>query len=335
MLDCRMHSTTEPFTVAAAQASPVFLDRSGTVDRACELIGEAGKAGARLIVFPEGFIPTYPFWSWFIPAAKTHPLRELYTALLENSVTIGDETTRRLGEAARKAGIAVVMGLNEVNAEASGATLYNSLLFLDSDGEVLGVHRKLVPTVGERMVHGRGDGSSLQVYDLPFGRLSGLVCWENYMPLARYALYALGAQIHVAPTWDRGEPWLSTLRHIGKEGRLFVIGCCSAVHRDQIPDEYSFKSEYLPEAVEWINPGGSAIADPDGKWLVEPVLEREEILYAEIDPKAMQGPRFQLDIAGHYGRPDIFQLTVQRQVRPMIEFGKESIEEVEEAEWEE
>ena len=327
MLDCRMHSTKETFTVAAAQASPVFLDRSGTVDRACELIREAGKAGARLIVFPEGFIPTYPFWSWFIPAAKTHPLRELYTALLENSVTIGDETTRRLGEAARKAGVAVVMGLNEVNAEASGATLYNSLLFLDPDGEVLGVHRKLVPTVGERLVHGRGDGSSLQVYELPFGRLSGLICWENYMPLARYALYAWGAQIHVAPTWDRGEPWLSTLRHIGKEGRLFVIGCCSAVHRDQIPDEYSFKSEYLSETVEWINPGGSAIADPDGKWLVEPVLEREEILYAEIDPKAMQGPRFQLDVAGHYGRPDIFQLTVQRQIRPMVRIDDSRLEE--------
>ena len=313
-----MPSTTEPFVIAAAQSAPIFLNRPATVDRACELIRQAGRTGARLIVFPEGFIPTYPLWSWFIPAARTQALRELYTALLENSITVGDEATRNLCAAARKAGIAVVMGINEANAEASRATLYNSLLFIDPAGEVLGCHRKLVPTVGERMVHGRGDGSSLQVHDLPFGRLSGLICWENYMPLARYALYAWGAQIHVAPTWDRGEPWLSTLRHIGKEGRLFVVGCCSAVHRDQIPDEYSFKREYLPESVEWINPGGSAIADPDGKWLVEPVTEREEMLYAEIDPAVMKGPRFQLDVAGHYGRPDIFQLVVQRQARPAI-----------------
>jgi nitrilase len=260
-------------------------------------------------------------------------LRELYAVLLENSITVGDDATRALSEAARKAGVAVVMGINEVNAEASGATLYNSLLFVDPAGEILGVHRKLVPTVAERLVHGRGDGSSLQVHDLSFGRLSGLICWENYMPLARYALYAWGAQIHVAPTWDRGEPWLSTLRHIGKEGRLFVVGCCSAVHRDQIPDEYSFKSEYLPESVDWINPGGSAIVDPDGKWLVEPVLECEEILYAEIDPAAMKGPRFQLDVAGHYGRPDIFQLTVQRQARPMIRIEDEEVLEEEEPRW--
>lgn len=333
MLDCRMPSTTEPLIIAAAQVAPIFLDRAATVDRACEVIAEAGKAGARLVVFPEGFIPTYPFWSWFIPAAKTHPLRELYTALLENSVTVGDEATHLLSEAARKAGVAVAMGINEVNAESSGATLFNSLLFIGPDGEIIGTHRKLVPTVGERMVHGRGDGSSLRVHELPFGRLSGLICWENYMPLARYALYAWGAQIHVAPTWDRGEPWLSTLRHIGKEGRLFVVGCCSAVHRDQIPDRYTFKREYLPESVEWINPGGSAIVDPDGKWLVEPVVEREEILYAEVDPAAMKGPRFQLDVAGHYGRPDIFQLVVQRQERPMIQLRDERSEEGESSEW--
>lgn len=139
------------------------------------------------------------------------------------------------------------------------------------------------------------------------------------MPLARYALYAWGAQIHVAPTWDRDEPWLSTLRHIGKEGRVYVIGCCSAVHRDQIPDELAFKRDYLPESVEWINPGGSAVVDPDGKWVVEPVFERQEILYAEIDPEKMKGPRFQLDVAGHYGRPDIFQLAVNRQHQPMIQ----------------
>ena len=289
----------ESFLVAAAQVAPVFLDRDASIDKACDLIREAGRQGARLVVFPEGFIPTYPFWSWFIPAGKTHALRELYTRLLDNAITIGDAATQRLCKAAKDSQVAVVMGCNEANAEASGTTLFNSLLFIGPDGSLLGTHRKLVPTVGERLVHGRGDGRGLQVYDLPFARVSGLICWENYMPLARYSLYAWGAQIHVAPTWDRDEPWLSTLRHIGKEGRVFVIGCCSAVHRDQIPDDLAFKSDYLPEGIEWINPGGTAIADPDGKWLLEPVFEREELLYAEIETDKMKGPRFKLDVAGH------------------------------------
>ena len=325
-------SVESPFLVAAAQVAPVFLDRAATIDRACELIHEAGQRGARLIVFPEGFVSTYPFWSWFIPAGKTQALRELYEGLLNNAITVGDASTDRLCAAAGEAGVAVAIGINEVNTEASGATLFNSLLFLGPDGSILGTHRKLVPTVAERMVHGRGDGQGLRVYDLPFGRLSGLICWENYMPLSRYALYAWGAQIHVAPTWDRDEPWLSTLRHIGKEGRVFVIGCCSAVHRDQIPDEYSFKKEYLPDSMEWINPGGSAIVDPDGKWVAEPVFEREEILYAEVDPAKMRGPRFQLDVAGHYSRPDIFQLAVNRQRQPMIQEAEENDRAAEEAE---
>ena len=308
----------EPFLVAAVQGSPVFLDREATVDRACSLIAEAAAEGARLVVFPEGYLPGYPLWVWFVPAGNTRTLRELYSELLDNSVSVPDNATDRLCAAARKAAVTVVMGINERNAEASGATLYNSLLFIGPDGAVAGCHRKLVPTVGERIVHGQGDGSTLQVHDLPVGKLSGLICWENYMPLARYALYAGGAQIHVAPTWDRGEPWLSTLRHIAKEGRVYVIGCCSAMRRDDVPDILAFKAEFLPAGMEWINPGGSAIVDPDGKWVTEPVMESQEILYGEIDPGLMMGPRFQLDVAGHYGRPDVFQLTVDRQPRPML-----------------
>lgn len=313
-----MKHSSEPFLVAAVQASPIFLDRESTLDRACALIAEAAEKGARLVVFPEGYLPGYPFWVWFIPSGNTKAHRELYTELLGNSVSVPDAATERLCAAARDAEVTVVMGLNERNAEASGATLYNSLLFIGPDGEILGCHRKLVPTVGERFVHGQGDGSTLRVYDVPVGRLSGLICWENYMPLARFALYASGAQIHVAPTWDRGEPWLSTLRHIAKEGRVYVVGCCSAMRRDDVPDGFAFKEEFLPPGMEWINPGGSAIVDPDGKWVTEPVMESQEILYGEIDPALMQGPRFQLDVAGHYGRPDVFQLTVDRQPRPIV-----------------
>jgi nitrilase len=306
-----------PFVVAAVQAAPIFLDRAATVEKACDLIAEAAARGARLVVFPEGFIPSYPFWVWFIPAGETNVLRELYAELLENAVTLPGEAADRLCAAARAAGVHVAMGINERNTEASGTTLYNTLLYIGADGRVLGKHRKLVPTAGERLVHAQGDGSTLEVFDLPIGRLGGLICWENYMPLARYALYAWGVEIYVAPTWDRGEPWISTLRHIAKEGRAYVIGCCSAVRRSDVPDRYAFKEKYLPPG-EWLNPGDSAIVDPDGKLLVEPVRHREEILYAEVDLRRVRGPRWQLDVAGHYGRPDVFQLTVRREARPMI-----------------
>lgn len=310
-------SGNEPFIVAAAQAAPIFLDRDATIDKACKLIAEAGAAGAKLVVFPECFIPTYPLWVWFIRPAETRALRELYSELLENAVEIPSQPVDRLRDAAREAGLVVAIGVNERNSEASGSTLFNSTLVIGSDGDILGKRRKLMPTVGERIVHGQGDGSTLEVFDTAFARLSCLTCWENYMPLARYAMWAWGAQIHLAPTWDRGEPWLSTLRHTAKEGRVYVLGCCSAMHRDDIPDRYSFK-ESIPPDVEWVNPGDSVIINPDGKVLAGPVRNEETILYAEIDPRELRGPRFQLDVAGHYGRPDIFQLTVDRRERPAI-----------------
>lgn len=156
------------------------------------------------------------------------------------------------------------------------------------------------------------------MFDLPFGRLGGLLCWENYMPLARYALTARGEQIHVAPTWDRGEPWLSTMRHVAKESRCFVLGACQAFHKDDIPDELEFKAEYLAEVDGWINPGLSVIVDPDGKVVAGPLEAEEGILYADVRPDQLIGPRWQLDTAGHYSRPDVFQLRVHREPRPPL-----------------
>ena len=308
--------TTTPFLIAAAQAAPVFLDRAATVDKACALIAEAGARGVNLLAFPEGFVPGYPLWCWHIPAGETMALRELYAELVDNALDVPGPEVRRLADAAREAGVGVAIGINERNAESSGTTLYNSLLFIGADGAVLGCHRKLVPTAGERLIHGQGDGSTLAVHDMGVARVSGLVCWENYMPLARYALYAWGTQIWVAPTWDRGEPWLSTLRHIAKEGRVYVIGCCSAMRAADVPDRLAFKSR-LP-AAEWINPGDSAIVDPDGKLIAGPVREREEMLVAEVEPRKMVGPKWQLDVVGHYARPDVFELRVRREGGPPV-----------------
>lgn len=305
-----MSTEPSPFTVAAVQAAPVFLNREATIDKACALIGEAGRAGARLVAFPEAFVPAYPDWVWAVPPGESGMLGELYAELLANAVTIPSPATDRLCEAARLAQAYVVIGVSERNSEASNASLYNTLLYIDPQGAIMGKHRKLVPTGGERLVWAQGDGSTLAVYDTPLGSLGGLICWENYMPLARFALYARGVQLYAAPTWDRGEPWTSTLRHIAKEGRTFVVGCCSPVRRDDVPDAFGFKAAHLPE-MDWINPGGSCIVDVDGRFLAGPVTEREEILYADLDMGALRGSRFQLDVAGHYARPDIFDLTLR------------------------
>lgn len=308
----------DAFRIAAVQASPVFMDLDATISKACRLIEEASAGGATLVVFPEAFVPGYPLWVWFVPPGHTHPLRKLYAELHRNAMAIPGPEVSRLAQAAADCRITVAIGVNERNTEGSNSTLYNTLLYLGADGRVLGTHRKLIPTAGERLVWGQAAGCDLEVFDLPFGRLSGLLCWENYMPLARYALLAWGEQIHVAPTWDRGEPWISTMRHVAKEGRCVVVGACQVLHKDDIPDEAEFKRTYLADVSGWINPGLSVIVDPDGKIVAGPLESVEGILYADIAAHQLVGPRWQLDVAGHYARPDIFELRVHRATRPFV-----------------
>ena len=318
-----MLKSLNPFKIAAVQATPVFLNRKATLEKAEALIREAAEGGARLIVFPESFIPAYPEWVWVVPSGRDRILSRLYGEMLENAVEIPGEAAVRLGRAAKEAGAYVVMGVTERDTEASGASLYNTLAYFGPAGEFLGKHRKLVPTGGERIVWAQGDGSTLAVYDTPLGRLGGLICWENYMPLARYAMYAWGTQLYVAATWDRGEPWLSTLRHIAKEGRVYVIGCSMAMRKADIPDRFEHKGFYAPER-DWINSGESAIVDPNGNMIAGPASNKEEILYAEVDPQMMRGPKWMLDVAGHYARPDVFELIVHREPRPMIRVAGET-----------
>ena len=319
-----MPSLETSFTVAAVQAAPVFLDRAATIEKACDLIAEAGRSGARLVAFPESYVTTYPDWIWAVPAGEDGLLGELYAELLDQSVTIPSDATDRLCAAARQAGAYVVIGMSERNAEASNASMYNTLLYIDPQGQILGKHRKLVPTGGERLVWAQGDGSTLGVYDTPLGKLGGLICWENYMPLARYALYAWGVQIYVAATWDRGQPWLATLRHIAREGRVYVLGCGMALRRDDIPDRFDFKRRFYADAGAWINVGDSAIVGPDGAFVAGPLHEQEGILYAEIDPQHMRGQKWMLDVAGHYARPDVFQFGVNRAAHSPISVAEQS-----------
>lgn len=312
-----MHANAT-ITIAAVQAAPAFLDLDRSIEKACRLIEEAADHGASLVVFPESFLPAYPLWVWFIPPGHTHPLRELYAALHANSITMPGKAISRVADAAARAHVCVAMGASERNSESSDGSLFNSLVMIGADGRIFGRHRKLVPTAGERLVWAQGDGSDLEVYELPFGRVGGLICWENYMPLARYALAAWGEQIHLAPTWDRGEPWTSSMRHIAKESRCFVVSCCQVVHKNDIPDTWAFKREYLHAVEDWINPGYSLIADPDGKLIAGPLAQEEAILYAQVQPAQLAGPRWQLDIAGHYSRPDVFELHVHRSPRPPL-----------------
>jgi nitrilase len=310
--------TREPFVVAAAQATPAFLDRKATLKKATDLIFEASKNGARLIVFPEAFFPAYPDWVHLTAGGRQGSLLDaLYTELVANSIAVPDETTEKLCQAARKARIHVVMGINERNREASNASLYNSLLYIDDTGKILGTHRKLIPTGGERTVWAQGDGSTLEAYDTSIGKLGGLICWENLMPLARYTMYAWGTQVYVAPTWDRGDLWITTLRHIAKEGSMFVIGCCMPLHVDDIPDRLEFKQLYAT-GTEWINTGHSCIVDPGGRVIAGPLVEKEEILYAEVDLGQATASKRMFDVAGHYARPDVFEFTVNRKPNPVM-----------------
>jgi nitrilase len=311
-----MSSRSSPLKLAVVQATPVFLDKAATVEKACAAIRQAAAAGAGLVAFPESFIPAYPDWIWAVPPGEEGLLSELYAEYYENSLEVPGPETRLLGQAAREAGVYVAIGITE---RGRGSTsLYGSLLYLDPNGSVLGCHRKLVATGGERLVWAQGDGSTLQVFDSPLGKLGGLICWENYMPLARFALYAWGVQIYLAPTWDRGEPWLATLRHIAREGRVYVLSACMPLRKQDIPNRFTFK-KYYPASTDWINVGNSAIVTPEGELAAGPLNQQEGFLYADLEPGRLAGSHWMLDVTGHYGRPDVFQLSVDRSPHPTIQ----------------
>ena len=305
--------------IAIVQRSPVFLDKAATLARAAEAVAEAAGAGARLVAFPEAFVPGYPAWIWRLrPGSDMALTEQIHARLLAEAVNVEDADLAPLREAAARHEVTVVCGLQERDATFSRGTLYNSVVLIGPDGRLLNRHRKLMPTNPERMVWGFGDATGLVVVDTPCGRVGMLICWENYMPLARHALYAQGIDILVAPTYDSGDRCTATMQHIGREGGCWVLGCGCAFQGRDIAPAMPAKAKLFENPDEWINPGDSVVVAPGGRLVEGPLHEQHAILYASIDLGRVGLARRSLDVAGHYGRPDIFQLQVNRRPQPPI-----------------
>ncbi len=296
---------------AVVQAAPILFDRGASIEKACRLTAEAADLGARLILFPEAFVPAYPRGFTFGTAigSRSAAGRRLWERYWANSVIIPSPATDALGAAARAAGAYLAIGVIERDGEASGGTLYCTVLYFGPDGRLLGKHRKLKPTAAERLIWGQGDGSTLTVLDTEYGKIGGLICWENYMPLARTALYAKGVELYLAPTADSRETWQATLRHIACEGRCFVLGCNQYVTKAMYPVDLPCIEE-LAGQPEVMCRGGSAIVSPLGELLAGPLYDREGILTADLDLAEVARAKFDFDVVGHYARPDVFQLHV-------------------------
>jgi nitrilase len=298
--------------VACIQAEPAVLDREATVDKLELLAAEAAGSGAQLLVFPEAFVPAYPSSAWARAfAGRAEPgAKEAFAVFARESVAVPGPAEARIGAAARAHGVWIVTGVTEVDPERP-STLYNTLLYHGPDGALVAKHRKLVPTNPERLVWGQGDGGGLRAIPTPLGRLGGLICWENYMPLARFALYESGVEIYVASTADDGDAWQATLVHIARESRAFVVSPCHFQRASSYPADFPLGA--LIEGAGVLGRGGSAVLAPDGSYLAGPLYDAEGILYADLDPSRLWQERQRFDAAGHYHRPDVLRLSVTPQ----------------------
>ena len=300
--------------IAIAQLAPVFLDRDACLTVAVAAIEQAAGNGASLIVFPEAFITGYPAWIWRLrPGVDEAACASLHKKLVVQASSVAGDDLADLYNAAKTHAISVVCGLQERDTNGSQTTLFNSVLCIDQHGVLQNNHRKLVPTNAERMVWGQGDGSGLKVVPTSSGNIGALICWENYMPLARYALYAQGLQVYIAPTYDSGDMWINAMRFIARESGCWVISANNAFQAADLGADIlcatAANSSY-PDPQEWVNPGDSVVIAPGGEIVAGPWRREQGIFYADIDLSAVIGARRSLDVAGHYARPDLFKLDV-------------------------
>jgi predicted amidohydrolase len=301
---------TDTVRVAAAQVAPAFLDLDASIEIACQWIAKAEEQGVQVLTFPETWLPGYPVWLDVAPGAAlwNHPnSKTIFRRLMENCPTIPSPEIERLCVAAAKAKLTLVMGLQE----RVDRTIYNSMLYISHQGEILGVHRKLVPTYTERLLWGRGDGSTLLVFDTPVGRLGGLVCWEHWMPLARQAMHQQNELIHAAVWPSVNEVHMLASRHYAFEGRCFVIAAGSVLGRENFPADVALLDE-MPGDGPFMT-GGSAIIAPNAQIIAGPAGQEETLVVADIDPGLALEYSMTLDVAGHYARPDVFTLLVNEE----------------------
>ncbi len=308
--------------VAICQRPPVLLDKVASLALAVDSVNEAAREGVQLITFPEAFLPGYPTWIWRLkPGADMALGNEIHSALRANAVNISAGELAPLAEAAARNGMVIVIGMHELDSQYSGTTLFNTVVVIGDNGTIINRHRKLMPTNPERMVWGMGDASGLKVVETRVGRLGCLLCWENYMPLARFALYAQGMEILVAPTWDCGDTWTASMRHIAREGGCWVLSSATAIQGSDVPQSFPGRSQLFTDD-EWINPGDAIVVRPGGALAAGPRHKEKSMLYCTVDPETARASRKSLDVAGHYGRPDLFQLTVDRGHRDPVQFGQ-------------
>jgi nitrilase len=295
------------FKAAVVQAASVIFDKDATIKKAIGLIDEAAAKGAKLALFPEAFIPAYPRGLSFgtVVGSRNNAGRELWQRYWENSIDVPGPETKRLAAAAKKAGIYLAIGVIERDS-VSGGTLYCTLLYFGPDGQLLGKHRKLKPTAAERIIWGEGDDSTLTVVETKIGKIGGLICWENYMPLARMAMYSQGVEIYLAPTADARPSWTPTIQHIALEGRCYVLSCNQFVTKDMYPADLP-GIEDLEKQPEIMSRGGSVIVSPLGETIAGPLWDREGILYADVDLSEVVRGKMDFDVTGHYSRPDVFK----------------------------
>ncbi|MCG8636822.1 MAG: carbon-nitrogen hydrolase family protein [Desulfobacterales bacterium] len=313
----------EKVKVGVVQAASVLFDKGASVEKACDLVETAGSAGAKLVLLPEAFIPGYPrgFSFGMKIGSRDEAGRDLWQRYWDNAMDINGPEVELLGKAARKAGAWLVIGVIERNGTSGGETLYCSMLYFSPKGELAGIHRKLKPTGSERLIWGEGDGSTLPVFDTEMGKLGGLICWENYMPLARMAVYGQGVEIYVAPTADSRDNWQATMRHIACEGRCFVLGCNQFVTKDMYPEDLPCIEE-LSGQPDVMCRGGSVIVSPFGEVIEGPLWGEEGILYADLDLADVTRAKVDFDVTGHYARPDVFQLKVNTDSQPPVSFDR-------------
>lgn len=308
-------------TIAIIQEPPAFLDREKTIEKAVNCVRLAANQGAELVVFSETFIPGYPAWIWRLRPGGDWGLSEkLHTRLLANAVQIESGHLQPLLNAAKEYRVTVVCGIEERDQETSRATLYNTVVTIGPQGTILNRHRKLMPTNPERMVWGFGDATGLKVVDTPAGRIGSLVCWENYMPLARYALFAQGIEVYIAPTYDSGDKWIQTLQHIAREGGCWVLGAGNVLRVSDLPSDFPDLDRLYPDGAEWINQGDSLVINPYGDIVAGPMRHETGLVLADIDLQHASTAKRSLDIVGHYARPDIFTLQVNDKPQRPVEF---------------